>query len=166
MEEESEKLHFETAAKIRDQINHIERVIEKQKVVSQGFLDQDVIGFHRRDNRIVVYPLFIRAGRLLGGKGFIFPSTGLPDEEVLDSFLRQYYHEGKFIPEQILIPQPVPEQDLAGQWLTELKGKRVRILIPERGGKKLLLKMACENAEKFLLAETEIEKNQGDLLET
>jgi hypothetical protein len=57
MEEESEKLHFEAAARIRDQISHLERVTEKQKIVSQDFLDQDVIGFHRQDHKIIVYPL-------------------------------------------------------------------------------------------------------------
>ena len=124
MEEESEKLHFETAARIRDQIEHIEHVIEKQKIVSDDFLDQDVIGFHRQDHTFVVHPLFIRGGKLLGGKGFTIPSTGLPDEEVLSSFLHQYYREGKFIPEQILIPKAIPEQDLVEQWLTELKGKK------------------------------------------
>ncbi len=164
MEEESEKLHFETAAKIRDQIASIERVIEKQKIVSQDFLDQDVIGFHRRDHRLVVYPFFVRAGRLMGGRGFVFPSTGLLDEEVLSSFLSQYYREGKFIPEQILVPRLIPDQDFVEQWLTELKGKRVRISVPAKGDKKRLLELACENAEKFLLVKDELEKDEEKLL--
>jgi excinuclease ABC subunit C len=165
MEEESERLHFEAAAKIRDQITHIERVIEKQKIVSQDFLDQDVIGFHRQDHKIIVYPLFVRAGRLMGGKGFVFPSTGLLDEEILSSFLFQYYREGKFIPEQILIPKLVPDQDFVEQWLTELKGRKVRIFVPMKGAKKDLLEMACENAERFLLAKEELEKNREELLQ-
>jgi excinuclease ABC subunit C len=165
MEEESERLHFETAAKIRDQIEHIERVIEKQKIVSTDFLDQDVIGFHRQDHTLAVHPLFIRGGKLLGGEGFTFPSTGLPDEEVLSSFLHQYYREGKFIPEQILIPKAIPEQNLIEQWMTELKGKRVRILVPAKGDKKHLLKMACENAEQFSLAKSGMDRNEEQLLE-
>ncbi|HXX35723.1 MAG TPA: excinuclease ABC subunit UvrC, partial [Thermodesulfobacteriota bacterium] len=83
MEEESEKLHFEAAAKIRDQITSIERVVEKQKIVSTDFLDQDVIGFHRRNHKIVLYLLFVRAGRLMGGRGFVISSPGLLGEEVL-----------------------------------------------------------------------------------
>jgi excinuclease ABC subunit C len=165
MEEESERLNFETAAKIRDHIQHIERVIEKQKIVSTDFIDQDVIGFHRQDHKIIVYPLFVRAGKLLGGKGFTFPSPGLPDEEVLSSFLHQYYREGKFIPEQIVIPKAVPEQNLIERWLTELRGKKVQVLVPVRGNKKHLLQMACENAEKFLLLESKLEKDQEKLLE-
>jgi excinuclease ABC subunit C len=165
MEEESDQLHFEKAAKIRDQIEHIEKVIEKQKIVSCEFVDQDVIGFHHQDHAIVIYSLFIRAGKLLGGKGFTLPSAGLPDEEVLSSFLHQYYREGKFIPDQVLIPKTIPEQDLVEQWLTELKGEKVQILIPVRGDKKHLLQMACENAEKFFLSEAEMEKDREKLLE-
>jgi excinuclease ABC subunit C len=165
MEEESKQLHFEKAARIRDQIEYIEHVIEKQKIVSSDFLDQDVIGFHRQDHTFVVHPLFIRGGKLLGGKGFTFPSTGLPEEEVLSAFLHQYYREGKFIPEQILIPKAIPEQDLVEQWLTELKGKRVRIFVPVKGDKKHLLKMACENAEQFFFAKDELDKDKEKLLE-
>jgi excinuclease ABC subunit C len=165
MEEESAQLHFEKAAKIRDQIRHIEEVVEKQKIVSRDFLDQDVIGFHRQGHTIVIHPLFVRAGKLLGGRGFTFPSTGLPDEEVLFSFLHQYYREGKFIPDQIFIPKAIPEQTLVEQRLTELKGKKVRMIVPVKGDKKHLLQMACENAENFLLAEAEIEKDREKLLE-
>jgi excinuclease ABC subunit C len=165
MEEESERLNFEAAAKIRDQIQHIETVIEKQKIVSSDFVDQDVIGFHRQDHTVIVHPLFIRAGKLLGGKGFTFPSSGLPDEEILCSFLHQYYREGKFIPEQILLPKGVPEQNLIEERLADLKGKKVRILVPVRGDRKHLLQMASENAEKYLHSEAELERDQQKMLE-
>ena len=165
MAEESEKLNFEGAAKIRDQIEHIERVIERQKIVSNDFIDQDVIGFHRQDHTIVVYPLFVRAGKLLGGKGFTFPSSGLPDEEILSSFLHQYYRVGKFIPEEIVVPKTVPEQNLVEEWLTDLRGKKVQVVVPVRGEKRHLLQMACENAEKFLLSEVELKRDQERLLQ-
>ncbi len=165
MEGESERLNFEAAAKIRDQIQHIETVIEKQKIVSSDFVDQDVIGFHRQDHTVIVHPLFIRAGKLLGGKGFTFPSSGLPDEEIVSSFLHQYYREGKFIPEQILLPKGVPEQNLIEERLADLKGKKVRILVPVRGDRKHLLQMASENAEKYLHSEAELERDQKKILE-
>jgi excinuclease ABC subunit C len=164
MEEEAEQLHFERAAKIRDQIGHIEKVIEKQNIVSRDFIDRDVIGFCRQDHRAVIYSLFVRAGRLLGGKGFHFSSIGLPDEEILSSFLRQYYREDRFIPEQILITKPIPEKNLTEGWLTELKGKPVRILVPQKGAKKKLIEMASDNAEKFLRRETRLEEDRGNLL--
>jgi excinuclease ABC subunit C len=166
MEEESEALHFEAAAKIRDQIASIEQVVEKQKIVSTDFLDEDVVGFHRQDHKIVLYPLFVRAGRLMGGRGFVISSTGLLDEEVLSSFVFQYYRAGKFIPEQILIPRSIPEQDFVEQWLTELKGKKVKLLVPLKGDKKHLLEMASENAEQFLLAKDELDKDEEKLLDS
>ncbi len=165
MEEEAEKLHFETAAKIRDQIEHLEKVVEKQKIVSSDFFDQDVIGFHRQDHTFVVHPLFIRGGKLLGGKGFTFPSAGLPEEEILSSFLHQYYREGKFIPEKILTPKAIADQALVEQWLTELKGKKVKIFVPRKGDKKHLLDMACENAEQFLLARNEFDRDEEKFLD-
>ena len=164
MEEESEQLHFEAAARIRDQIRHIEHVTEKQKIVSNDLVDQDVIGLHRQNNTLIVYPLFVRAGKLLGGKGFAFSSIRLPDEEIVSSFLHQYYREGKMIPKKILLPVTVPDRFLVEQWLTELKGEKVQVLVPERGDKKQLLQMACENAEKYLGAEAEMEKDQEKLL--
>ncbi len=165
MEEEAENLHFEAAARIRDQIEHIERIVEKQKIVSTDFLDRDVIGFHRQDHSFAIHPLFIRGGKLLGGRGFSFRSSGLPDEEILSSFLHQYYREGKFIPEEILTPMAIPDQDLVEQWLTELKGKKVKILVPSKGDKKHLLEMASDNAEQFLLAEEGTEGDGESLLE-
>ena len=164
MDEASERLHFEAAAKIRDQIAHIERVIEKQKIVSTDFIDQDVIGLHHQEPTVVIHPLFIRAGKLLGGKGFTFSATSLPEEEILDSFLHQYYRQGRFIPDRVLLPISVPDQELLQEWLTDLKGKKVRVLVPERGEKRQLLGMAIENAEKFLRTESEVEQDREKLL--
>ncbi len=123
MEKESQLLHFEAAAKLRDQIAHIENILEKQKIVSRDFVDQDVIGFHRQDHTVVIHPLFVRAGKLLGGRGFAFPSSGIPDEELVSGFLHQYYREDRFIPGQILLPRAVSDQQLIEEWLTEIKEK-------------------------------------------
>lgn len=165
MEEEAEKLNFELAAKIRDRIQHIEKVIEKQKIVSQDFIDEDVIGYHIRDHTIIIYSLFIRSGKILGGKGFTIPATGLPEDEVINSFINQYYHEGKFIPEQILIPVEIPEKKFLEDHLTELSGRKVRIHVPIKGDKKRLIEMACENAEKYLPSSITEEKDKEQMLE-
>ena len=138
---------------------------KNRRIVSTDFIDQDVIGLHRQDHTIVVHPLFIRAGKLLGGRGFTFPSVAFPEEEVLGSFLHQYYREGKFIPDQILLPAPVPDLKLMEEWFTDLKGKTVRILVPVRGEKKHLLDLACQNAEKFLRTEAEVAQDREELLE-
>ena len=166
MTEESERLNFEAAARIRDQIGHIEQVIERQKIVSHDSLDQDVVGFFPRGPAVVIYLLFVRGGKILGGRGFTFPPAELPDEEIIGSFLRQYYRAGKFIPRQILIPGTIADQAVSEQWLTELRGETVQIIIPAKGEKKELLKMAEENAKKFPLSKIETEKERPKLLES
>jgi excinuclease ABC subunit C len=166
MLEASENLLFEKAAKIRDQIQHIEHVIERQRIVSDDFVDRDAVGVYRQDHTIVLYLLFVRGGKILGGKGFSFPSTGLPQEELLSSFLHQYYRSGKFIPDKILLPHDIPESNLLEEELTELKGRRVQLLIPERGEKKNLVTMAEENARSFLLTASEAEAHRQQLLES
>lgn len=165
MNQESENMNFEAAARIRDQIAHIERVIERQKIVSTDFLDQDVIGFHRQDHKIIIYCLLVRGGRLMGGKGYVLASTGLLDGEVLSSFLFQHYREGRFIPEQILIPKDIPEQDFLEKWLTELRGRKVRIFTPLKGRKRDLLNLANENAQRFLYSDEEMVKDKEQLLQ-
>ena len=165
MQEESEALHFETAARIRDQIRHIEHVIEKQKIVSSDFVDQDVIGLHRQNHTVILYLLFVRAGKLLGGKGFTLSLPELPDEEIVSSFIRQYYsREGRFIPKKILVPKAPADWSLVEQWLRELKGETTEVILPERGDKKYLVNMACENAEKYLLADSDGEKDRERFL--
>jgi excinuclease ABC subunit C len=152
MEEDSSGLNFEAAARIRDQISHIEKVIEKQKALSTDFMDRDVLGISRGEEGMAVYLLFVRGGRLLGGKGCFFPPSELPDSEVLQSFIRQYYLEGKFIPSQVLIPVFLPDQALIEAWLGERREDKVRVLVPRRGAKRDLLNLAEENAEKFLIS--------------
>ena len=152
MEEDSRQLNFESAARIRDQITHIEKVIEKQKAVSTDFIDRDFLGIYRGEEGMAVYLLFVRGGKLLGGKGFSFPPSELPDAEVLQSFIRQYYLEGKFIPSQVLIPVFLPDQALIEAWLGEGREERVQVLVPRRGTKRDLLNLAQENAEKFLIS--------------
>jgi excinuclease ABC subunit C len=164
MEEDSSRLNFEAAARIRDQITHIEKVIEKQTAVSTDFIDRDVLGIFRGEEGMAVYLLFVRGGKLLGGKGFFFPPSELPDGEVLQSFIRQYYLEGKFIPPQVLIPVFLPDQALIEAWLGEGRRGRVRVLVPRRGEKRDLLNLAEENAEKFLISGAG--GNSGGLLKT
>lgn len=163
---EAERLNFEGAARIRDQVEHIQKVIEKQKIISRDFLDRDVIGFYRGEEGIAVYLLFLRRGKLLGGRGFALPPSELPEGEILESFIQQYYGPGKFILHQILLPVALPNQRFIKRWLADEKKKRVQILIPARGEKKHLLDMARENAQSFIVPRTGDEEETEKLLAT
>jgi excinuclease ABC subunit C len=147
MTEASEALNFEEAARIRDQITAIEQTLEKQKAVSQTPNDQDVFAFHRRGNAWEFQVLFSRRGILVGNKAFHFSRLNLPEEEALSAFLRQYYAEEPSIPHEVLLPQPIEDEGLLAEWLSEKKGARVEVHAPQRGEKKSLVEMAGKNAE-------------------
>ena len=163
MREKSDRLDFEGAARIRDQIHSMEKVIEKQHIVSKGFLDQDVIGFHHNGG-IGVQTLFVRNGMLLGGRFFSLSHQKWPDEEIISSFINQFYGEGKFIPQEILLPFPIQDHELIEQWLTEKKSSRVRIMVPKRGNRLHLVRIAMDNAEKAFLSKTELEIDPQHIL--
>ena len=147
MKASSEDLNFEEAARIRDQVASIEQTLEKQKAVSPTPNDQDVFAFHRRGNAWEFQILFFRRGILVGNKSFHFSRLNLPEEEALSAFLRQYYAEEPSIPHEVLLPQPVEDEALLAEWLSEKRGAHAEVHAPQRGEKKSLVEMARKNAE-------------------
>lgn len=145
-----EALEFEEAASIRDQIQAVEQTLEKQKTASRETTDQDVFAFHRQGTIWEFQVLFFRRGLLVGNQSFPFARLNLPDEEALAAFVRQYYAEDRYIPQEILLPLTVEDQPLLIEWLAEKKGGRVDILAPQRGEKKRLVEMARKNAANAL----------------
>ena len=140
------ELAFERAAQLRDQLQAIGRSLEKQRTILGDLLDQDVLGFHREGALLELQFLFFRAGRLTGGRSFSFSRQEFPTEELLSSFLDQYYDSGAFVPKEVLLPVALADLELKEAWLSEKKGERVRVHVPERGEKTALIEMARENA--------------------
>lgn len=144
----SEALDFEEAARIRDQLQAIEQTLEKQKAAFHGQgSDQDVIDFYRQGNDWEFQVLFFRRGLLVGNKSYHFSRLDLPDEEALPAFLRQFYSSERAIPNEVLLPLVIEDQELLAEWLSEKKGIKVEVLSPQRGDKKKLVEMAWKNAE-------------------
>lgn len=141
------ELRFEDAAMLRDQLVAIERSLEKQKAVSVEQLDQDVFGLYREGPLLLVQVLFVRKGRLSGGRHFPFKGQEFPDDELLGQFLAQYYEGGAFIPKEVLLPIELDASEGQEELLSERKGERVYLVSPQRGDKVRLLQMARENAE-------------------
>ena len=141
----AEDLRFEDAAKLRNQINSIEKSIEKQKVTDYGGGNLDVIGLHQDGGEVAVTLLFIRQGRLIGRRSYAVAwKLDLP--ELLSSFLQEYYSRQVILPDQLLLPLVLEGADLLGEWLSEKRGKKVRLVTPQRGEKKNLCLMAQRNA--------------------
>ena len=143
----SEKLDFEKAAGIRDKINSLRHIAEKQKVLSTAMNDHDVVGFARDETDSCVQVFFIRGGKLIGRDHFIFEDSGdIEDGELLSSFLKQFYAKTEYIPGDIMLQAETDEVELLETWLGEKRGARVRIKVPQRGEKHRLIEMVSRNA--------------------
>ncbi len=154
MEQAAEELRFERAAAIRDQIGAIDRVVEKQKVISSDQIDSDVIAMARANGEACVQIFFIRNGKVIGREYFILEGTqDEPDSEIIAEFVKQFYSEAASIPNEVLLPQEVEEAQIIRQWLnTRRTGPKVELVVPREGTPQELVQMATENAVETLRA--------------
>jgi excinuclease ABC subunit C len=147
MQEASKRLEFEEAARLRDQVIALERSLERQAIVSTDAVDQDVFGLYREADRITLYVLYVRAGRITGGRAHHFTSE-FPDDELVASFVNQYYADGNFVPAEVLLPCATSEPEALAELLAESRGEKVPVHVPRRGDKVELVKLASTNAER------------------
>ena len=150
----SEGMHYEKAAVARDQIQSIERVVERQKIISGTDMDSDVIALARSNGDSCVQVFFIRNGRLIGRDYFILEGTeDEHDSEVIASFIKQFYSEASSLPTEVLLPNRVEEAAIIQQWLNQQRGgSKIQLKVPRRGTRKELMDMALENAVETLSA--------------
>jgi excinuclease ABC subunit C len=147
MEDESQRLNFEEAARLRDTIFKVERTLEKQRVTSTDLVDQDILALARKEDVANLQVMFVRGGMLIGRKDFFLEGIGeLPEEEVYATLIQQIYSKEGVIPPKILLPIKLAEKDLLERWLTERRDGPVRLHAPSRGPDSQLLKLAQENA--------------------
>ncbi len=165
MVEASRGLDFEKAAGMRDRISAIEGMLEEQKVVSHRAVDRDVFAFVRDDGSIAMQALFIRGGRLLGGADYFFEDSGLPDEEVMSSFAAQFYRADRFVPDEVILPVRLEDASVIGEWISGKKGRKVSLVVPVKGEKLKLLKMAASNAEEALRKKRESAAERAGVIE-
>ena len=149
MEAAAEELDFETAALYRDQLQSIEKVQEKQRMVTQRG-DIDVLGIATEGQLACVQLFFIRSGRLLGRENYFVQNDGDEPVTIMTEFIKQYYGASTFIPKELLLPMETEDRTLFSEWFSVMKGQQVEVSVPQRGYKKDLLRMAEENAHNFL----------------
>ena len=151
MQQAAETLDFENAARLRDQLQAVERLDEQQKAVL-GAGDMDIVGYAADNFSVCLQLFFVRAGKLIGRKEFFLP-VGDTEQEVVAAFVKQYYYqEDIFIPKEILLSvlPEASENAVLAEWLTARAGHKVELLQPQRGDKAKLMKLACENAQKLI----------------
>jgi excinuclease ABC subunit C len=164
MREKSAALEFEAAAKLRDQIQAVEKTLEKQRMVSHWGGDQDIFGLYREGGFIEVQVLLVRQGKLTGNQSYSLQDLEFPDDEVMGELMTQFYQGNRFIPDEILLPVTLEDREVREEYLGERKGKRVEILAPQRGDKRQLVDMAVENARQSFSERHDQEKAREKML--
>lgn len=152
MEKAAAELQFEEAALLRNRIAAIETTLEKQRIVSAQFQDQDVFGIYRERDLTQILVLQIRNGKLIAKHAF--PLITLPAESaaLLSSLITQYYDGKNDIPPQIIVPCPLEDRNLIAEWLTDKRGKKTLLRTPRQGPARDLLMLAADNAKSMFEA--------------
>lgn len=149
MENAAEELDFEQAAKLRDRINSIERIKEKQKVVYKSVEEQDVFATADIDGSVCLAVLRFSNGRLFDSEHFFFDDPG-DKESMRSDFITSYYSMRDNIPKRVTVDGEVADRELLEQWLSEKKGKKVTVFVPARGEQLEIVNMCRKNAEEKL----------------
>ena len=146
MKEAATSQEYEVAAKLRDQLINVNKVIERQQMVSSEREELDVIAFAEDDLEAAFQVFFVRRGRVTGRKGFVVDKVeDLDTPQLIARFLERLYGEGD-VPKEVLVPAEPAEAELLERWLTEVRGSKVRVRVPQRGEKRALMQTATENA--------------------
>ncbi len=163
MQEASEKLEFEEAARYRDLLEHVQSIAQKQKIEDMNQEDKDIVALARDEEDAVVQVFFVRAGRMVGREHFYMKhSESESSESILTSFVKQFYAGTPFIPRQIMMQEESSEKELIEQWLSAKRGSRVYLLAPQKGQKEKLVELAASNAAIALTQDKEkIKKEEG-----
>ena len=150
----AEELRFEQAAVRRDQLQAIDRIVERQKVLSNDQVDSDVIAMARNNGEACVQIFFIRSGKLIGREYFILEGTeDEADSEVVAEFIKQFYAQAANVPAQLLLPNEIEEARIIQEWLRSRRsGEKVEVSVPREGQPQELVQMATENAVETLRA--------------
>lgn len=147
----AEELDFEKAARFRDQINAIQTVLSRQKVLTTDPVDQDVIAVVRDDRGAAIQMLYVRGGKLIGQRQYILDgSNEVPTGEAVQEFVKQYYADAAEVPREVLLPVEIEERNIVQTFLRQRKGSAVTVEVPQGGEKLRLVEMAAANAEQAL----------------
>ncbi len=149
MKQASENLEFEKAAAIRDKIKSINSVDEKQKIInSDKQSDKDVVALSTDDTKAFVEVFFVRGGKLCGRENYrIDDIEGMTHENIITDFMKQFYQNSSFIPQEVITQYQIEDKETISGWLSQIKGKKVDITYPIRGEKVRLVEMAAKNSD-------------------
>ncbi|MCL5406219.1 MAG: excinuclease ABC subunit UvrC [Deltaproteobacteria bacterium] len=165
MQEAAEALHFELAAFYRDRLRNVAATIEKQHIVSDRFVDRDVLGICQEEERTELVVLFVRQGVHSGQRAFDLKEATGDKTELISAFIQQYYYQGGFVPDEVIVPVSLDSETVLSEWLSEMKGRRVRVWAAKRGDRKHLLDMAEANAREGLISRRRWQKRDTAIID-
>ena len=162
MAEASKNLDFEKAAVYRDSLANIQRISQKQKASVNENEDRDVIAMAAADDEAVVQVFFIRSGKMIGREHhYLTGVTNEKEEDVIASFIKQYYADTPNIPKELMLPCEISDADIISEWLSGKRGNKVYLRMPKIGEKGKLIELARKNAALVLMQDAEkIRKEQ------
>ncbi len=170
MQKYSEEMEFEKAAEYRDLLQSVRQIAQKQKITDLNGDDKDVIAVAKDGESVIVQVFFVRDGKILGREHFYMKQTeGEQEEDILGSFISQYYSDCPSIPHELILSAPVNDRELLETWLTKTRGGKVTITIPVKGRKEKLAELAEKNARIVLrqdIEKIEREKKKNELAMT
>ena len=163
MQHASDNMEFEEAMKYRDLIESVKKVSETQKMSDNIGEDKDIIALAIDGNETVVQVFFLRNGRLIGREHFYMTQVEEPlPDKILTSFVKQFYAGTPFIPREIMLQNEIEDMTLLEQWLTNKKGAKEHLRVPQRGAKEKLVDLAARNAQLVLSQDRErIKREEG-----
>ena len=163
MNEASVNLEFEKAIEYRELLSSVRQIAQKQKMTHTDGEDKDIIAYAADDRDAVVQVFFIRGGKLIGRDHF-YVRIGAEDggSQILDTFLKQFYAGTPFIPREVMLPEAIEEAEILESWLTQKRGARVYIRVPQKGMKEKLVELAQKNAQLVLSQDREkLKREEG-----
>jgi excinuclease ABC subunit C len=164
MEELSENMMFEQAARMRDKIDALQVYNSKQKMVDEDIVDRDVFAVEQEDNDACGMVLKVRDGRVIGKSHYYFTNVlEKPKEEILENLVTNYYTKAEFIPEEIFFQTETENTEAIETWLTERRNAKVEILVPKIGDKVKLVRMVSANA-RLMLEELKLAKMKREFV--
>lgn len=163
MQRAAEDMEFEEAAKYRDLYQSVKAVSQKQKINDSLGENKDIIALSQEENDAVVQVFFIRDGKLIGREHFYMTNvSGVKRQEILGTFVKQFYAGTPFIPRELLLQYEIEDVDLIEKWLTDKRGGRVYLRVPKKGSKERLLELAARNAFLVLSQDKErLKREEG-----
>ena len=163
MNQASEQMEYEKAIEYRELLSSVRQIAQKQKMTNSSGEDRDVLAVAQDDTDAVVQIFFIRGGRLIGRDHFFLQNAaGETKADILQVFMKQFYAGTPFIPAELMLQEPVEEQAVLEEWLTQKRGHRVHIYVPQKGEKEKLVDLARKNAQMVLDTDKErLKREEG-----